>query len=100
LNWNFQSRVLKKFYSSPPSLAKGWNPQDVLQEVFQAQRGYSKHHKAGSCPSVSLFVGRYSDIPCAGFATGFCKIQKLVHFAKCVQHFWNAGTGSCTLWNQ
>jgi hypothetical protein len=23
LNWNFQSRVLKKFYSSPPSLAKG-----------------------------------------------------------------------------
>ncbi len=31
------------------------------------------------------------------FATGFCRIWTLVHFAGCVQHFRKAGTGSCTL---
>jgi hypothetical protein len=53
----------------------------------QAQRGYSEHHRPGSCPSVSSFIRKYSDTPCAGFATDVCRIWKLVHFAKCVQHF-------------
>jgi hypothetical protein len=25
-----------------------------------------------------------SDTPCTGFATGFCKICRLVHFVRCV----------------
>jgi hypothetical protein len=41
----------------------------------------------GSCPSIFSFVGKYSDIPCIGFATGFCRIWRLAHFVGCVQHF-------------
>jgi len=31
------------------------------------------------------------------FATGLCRIWRLVHFVGCVQHFRKARTGSCTL---
>ncbi len=67
--------------------AKGWNPQDVLQEASQTQRGYPEHHRLRSCPLVSSFVGRYSNTPCEGFTMGFCRIWKLIHFVRCVQDF-------------
>ncbi len=43
----------------------------MLYRSSEAQRGYSKHHRPGSCPSVSSFIGRYSNTPCVGFATSF-----------------------------
>ncbi len=47
-----------------------------------------------------MFVGRYSNTPWVGFVMGFYRIWRFVHFVGCVQDFWKAGTGSCTLWNQ
>jgi hypothetical protein len=59
-------------------------PGFSIQKVSQAWKGYSEHHRLKSCPSVSSFVGRYSDTPFASFTMGFYKIWKLVHFVGCV----------------
>ncbi len=69
----------------------------LYRRLLQTQRGYLEHHRLGSCPSVSSFVGRYSNTPRTGFVMSLCRIWRLVHFARCVQHFRKVGTGSCTL---
>ncbi len=48
-------------------------PSRCSTRSFSNWRGYPEHHKLGSCPPVSSFVGRYSNTPCVGFVTGFCK---------------------------
>jgi hypothetical protein len=46
LNWIFSSQEFWKNSSTRYLLsAERWNPQNVLHEAFQAQRGYSEHHR-------------------------------------------------------
>ncbi len=74
LELEFSTRVLKKICSSPPSFSRRMKPSRCFTRNFSSLKGYFKHHRPGSFPSVSSFVGKYSNTPCAGFATTFCRI--------------------------
>jgi len=86
LELEFQLKVLNKLCSLPPSFDKRMKPSRCFTTSFSSLKRIFKASQPGSYPSLSSFVGRYSDTPCADFAMGFCRIWRFVNFAGCVQH--------------